>query len=390
MGDYLQLFLNNLKNFTTKRLRSPFMWSAPLFILVLTLFTPMTHALSFDQQIKELKHNSARVQSRKQELSSQALTLSGTIQGLTEEVKTLDHQVADTRGKVDGLKKDITKAEKDLRYQRKLLGTNVRKMYVEQDMTPLEMLASSYSFSHYVDQEQYRSNLQEKINDSSNHIKKLAGEMNREKKSVEDILSDQRTMQERMIKQRAKAEKLFGLNKEQQRVFQNDLRANAAKEAVLQHRQAQENQKGFINRPHVAKIRIKPVWKKHVDGTKYPWAHVAFPNTKPDPWGMFKRQCVSYTAWKVAASGRHMPYWGGRGNAKMWDDNARRAGIPVSNRPHVGDVAISNYGTYGHAMYVEKVHRDGTVTVSQYNAGWDGRYSVGRRSAFGLAFVHFR
>ena len=76
-------------------------------------------------------------------------------------------------------------------------------------------------------------------------------------------------------------------------------------------------------------------------------------------------------------------------NAKLWDDNARAAGIPVDHKPRVGDVAISNAGTYGHAMYVEAVHGDGTITVSQYNADWKGNYSVVRRSTANLVFIHF-
>ncbi len=169
--------------------------------------------------------------------------------------------------------------------------------------------------------------------------------------------------------------------------------SEAKKEA--RHKKSKDSKKAALGRAkHVKKAKAAKA-RKHKrnlspDGTRYPWAKTKFPNTRSDPWGMFKRQCVSYTAWKVAASGRHMPYWGGRGNAKNWDNNARRAGIPVTSRPRVGDVAISNYGTYGHAMYVEKVHRDGTITVSQYNAGLDGRYSEARRSAWGLAFIHFR
>ena len=85
-----------------------------------------------------------------------------------------------------------------------------------------------------------------------------------------------------------------------------------------------------------------------------------------------------------------MPYWGGRGNAKLWDDNARAAGIPVDSSPRVGDVAVSNSGTYGHVMYVEAVHGGGTITVSQYNASWDGKYSVAKRATTGLVFIHFR
>jgi surface antigen len=40
-------------------------------------------------------------------------------------------------------------------------------------------------------------------------------------------------------------------------------------------------------------------------------------------------------------------------------------------------------------MYVESVNGDGTITVSQYNAALDGRYSVRTLSPGGLVFIHF-
>lgn len=125
-------------------------------------------------------------------------------------------------------------------------------------------------------------------------------------------------------------------------------------------------------------------------GTSYPWANTPFPNSIPDTWGMYQRQCVSYTAWKVASSGRTMPNWAGRGDAKLWDDNAIADGIPVDTTPRVGDIAVDNSGPYGHTMYVEAVNPDGTIHVSQYNVAWDGEYSEEtNRSTAGLVFIHF-
>ncbi len=110
-----------------------------------------------------------------------------------------------------------------------------------------------------------------------------------------------------------------------------------------------------------------------------------------DSWGMFNRECVSYTAWKVAESGRYMPYWGGIGNANQWDDNARAYGIPADGSPRAGDVAIKNSQPYGHAMYVEGVNSNGTINISQYNASLDGRFSrVYNMSPGGLVFIHFQ
>lgn len=126
-----------------------------------------------------------------------------------------------------------------------------------------------------------------------------------------------------------------------------------------------------------------------VSGNGYPWANAPFPNSIADDWGMYQRQCVSYAAWKVAASGRQMPFWGGRGNASSWDDNARADGIAVSSTPQVGSVAVSHAGGYGHVSYVEQVYGDGTIRISQYNAGWDGMYSEEKLSTSGLVFIHF-
>ncbi len=40
-------------------------------------------------------------------------------------------------------------------------------------------------------------------------------------------------------------------------------------------------------------------------------------------------------------------------------------------------------------MYVEDVLDDGRLLISQYNAGWDGRYSEAIISGNGLSFIRF-
>ena len=84
-----------------------------------------------------------------------------------------------------------------------------------------------------------------------------------------------------------------------------------------------------------------------------------------------------------------MPYWGGHGTAKYWDDNAEAAGIPVDGNPRAGDIAVSNSGTWGHVMFVESVNSNGTINISQYNVSLTGTYSEATISASGLRFIHF-
>lgn len=377
---------NKLTN-ATKRRGSPLLLGVPIVMMIFSVFTPAANAASPNQQIKNLQNQNAHAIAQKQQLSAQAATLSDAIAGLQAEIVTLESQINQTKSKVDELNRDIAKAEADLARQRELLGINLRQMYTEYDISTLEMLASSRNFSHFVDRDQYRQDVQEKIDDTKKKITKLMDHLAEEKKSVEQLLSDQQSMQGHLNERRAENARLLGLNQEQQQAFQNSLNANNAQITALQRQQVAANKRGVV-KPSPQMTRAAAPASNN-GGRAYPWANAPFPNSLPDTWGMYKRQCVSYTAWKVASSGRHMPYWGGRGNANKWDENARGAGIPVDSRPRVGDVAISNAGAYGHAMYVEAVHGDGTITISQYNADWRGNYSEARRRAAGLAFIHF-
>jgi surface antigen len=124
-------------------------------------------------------------------------------------------------------------------------------------------------------------------------------------------------------------------------------------------------------------------------GGGYPgkWCNVPKDSTV-DSWGMYNRECVSYTAFKVWSSGRNMPYWGGRGNANQWDDNARAAGISVNGSPRVGDVAQTDAGPYGHVAYVEAVMGN-SVRISQYNFSNNGEYSEMVVPVNSYNYIHF-
>jgi len=378
--------------FSAARTRLRIFWGG-LMIFILLAVAPAAHAAT-SAQITALQQANAGAAAGKQRLGRTADSLTATIASQQAEIAALDSQIAASKNNIDVLQQRIGQQEAELAAQRQLLAADLRVMYTEHDISTLEMLASSQNFSSFFDKEQYRTSVGRKVDQAAKRIEQLLLQLAREKQSVQHQLSDQQAMQSRLGAQRAENSRLLGLNVEQQQAYQAGIDANNAQIAALERRQAALNNRGFAKKgkavstaPAIVK-RSTPT--PHPTGSNtYPWADVPFPNTLSDPWGMYKRQCVSYAAWKVASSGRHMPYWGGRGDAKQWDDNARGGGIPVDGTPHPGDVAISNAGAWGHAMYVEAVNGDGTIDVSQYNVHLDGRYSEGRRSVSGLSFIHF-
>lgn len=346
-------------------------------VLSVLLLSPTAYADTYDARISELQRQNASSRAAQGVLADQEAGLDAQVAGLRAEIAAVQNQINASEAKRAELIQNIAAAEAETVKQKAILKANVRQMYLDDTMSTLEKLATSKSFSHYVDREQYQTAVQNKINTAIQRIKELKEQMDRQKADVENLLADQQAMNARLQSDKAEIDRLLSFNLEQQQAYSADIAANNSQITELRRQQAIENARHF-----------KAGYQTGGNGG-YPWANAPFPNSIVDPWGMYQRQCVSYTAWKVDASGRYMPYWGGRGNAKQWDDNARAAGIPVDTNPQVGDVAVSNAGVYGHVMYVEAVHDDDTITISQYNAGWDGRYSTGRRTTAGLVFIHF-
>jgi len=348
-----------------------------VIVTVSVVAMPMVSADQYDDQINALNQQNGQNQAALGSLQAQAATLADQIAALQAQISQLQAQIRDNQARQADLAAKIIAAQAELDQEKKTLGDDIKAMYLGSQTSTLEMLASSQNLSSFFDKAQYRDIVQAKVRTALDKVTALKAQLTTDKATVDKLLTDQTAMNGQLGAQQAQVNQLLSLNEGQQADYNATIAANNSKIGSLRVQQAIENAKGFLGS-----------WKTGGSGG-YPWAGAPWPNEISDPWGMYMRQCVSYTAWKVANSGRFMPFWGGVGNANQWPGDARAAGIAVDGNPKVGDVAISMAGSFGHAMYVEGVNGDGTITVSQYNAGWDGLYSVGKRYSAGLLFIHF-
>jgi surface antigen len=159
-----------------------------------------------------------------------------------------------------------------------------------------------------------------------------------------------------------------------------------------------------VHRPGGASSHVAH-WKR------YPYASQRNP-VAIDRWGSTERQCTGYATWALnamgvdfgvtdrAPDGRTVTFL----SASGWAKAARRGGWTVSRQPVVGAVAQWNAGETshwrvkgvaesatagrdGHVGIVTKVYRDGTVLISQYNAGRPGR-SYSRMRAIAPRYLY--
>lgn len=339
-------------------------------------FPKSAKADQFDEQIAALKKKVQETQAAADGKAAEVGTLKGKLASIEAEIGAAQQQLDLTNLEIRRTEATIDQTNKDMEKQKSILKDNLRMIYKSGSVTPIEVLASSKNLSDFVAQQQYMGSIKKKVDDNLKKIEDLKKQLSDKKDQLNAQSGQQKEVVDKIAVKRSEQQNLLAKTQGEESNYKKIIEEDNGKIADLRRQQA------AIISSFSSNVR-------YGGSGGYPWAGAPFPNSIPDPWGMYQRQCVSYTAWKVASTGRYMPYWGGRGNASQWPGNARAAGIPVDGNPRVGDVAISSAGYYGHAMYVESVLGNGKVRVSQYNANWDGNYSVSDVTIAGLQFIHF-
>ncbi len=355
--------------------KSVFFGAFALLMAVTMLGAPFVKA-SVQDQINQLQAENISNRNQVAQLSEQAKSYEDAIKQLQGQIGQLQGKVTANEAEQRRLQQQIVDAEAELIKQKRVLGENIKAMYVEGEISTLEMLASSKNLSDFVDKQQYRNTVQEKIKATLDKITALKLQLKSQKDSIDALLVEQKNQQSQLADARNQQDQLLGYNQSQQADYNQKTKANQSKidELIASQRRANFNPDGgyyFLRFPG-------PVQGFNPDN--YPYRNAGFgmsaggcvDNDGPDRWGYCTRQCVSFAAWTVEASGRSAPMY--YGNARDWAAAAVARGIPVFRTPEPGDIAISTAGYWGHAMYVKSVSGN-TFSTLEYNGNLTGQRS---------------
>lgn len=356
--------------------------------------TPFVFAVNYQQQIDQLAQQNSERQGEVSDLSDEATSLEDKISRIQDSINSIQGQINKYTEEIDKLEKQIKQAEIELEKQRDLLGQNIRAMYLEGDISTLEMLATSKDLSEFVDKQQYRSAVQDKIKVTLDKINALKDELREKRSGVEQRLKEQQRLRSEQDEKKRENSSLLALNSDQRAALDSKIRKTSKEIEELKRKQALEN------------LRLFGGGSGQLGGGGYPWGYAKCIHTgKVDGWcpnydwavngsvwnfatgGYGYRNCTDWVSFRVRSSGRFVP--GGLGNANTWDDRAPSFGFNVSSTPKKGSAAVSNSGFYGHVMYVESVNGDGSIVVSDYNRAGTGKYDINTINPSGLVFVHF-
>lgn len=347
-------------------------------------------------EIQQLQEEIEKAQQQASELKAKSETLQNELNTVAAQRTVIEHQIKATQSQYEKLLIEIKETEENIEKNRKTLGSLLAKMSIEDDLSPIERIASSENISTALDDFEYQSAIKTKLANQVKEIKEQKEALETKRDQVAQNLEDQKSFEGELQAKIAEQNKLIEIAKseaaeytayaesrsaekeqlqqEQQAIFEEA--ARRAAEAAAAAAAAAGNSAAAANVSVPVAVSAASSYDQDwgagcwVDAANDSWGGPRGDGT--DPYGYYCGQCVSYTAWKLMKMGITAKWWG---DAKMWPANARAEGWSTGSEPRANSVGVIMSGYWGHVVWVDSVNADGTINISQYNYHARGAYS---------------
>jgi surface antigen/peptidoglycan hydrolase CwlO-like protein len=355
------------------------------------------HADQYDDQINAIQNQVDQYQLQAEKYHKKANSLQAAVDALTAEKNVIQAQLDLSQAKYNKLTSDIAKNQALLKTNQKALGNIIADLYVDDEISPLEMLASSKNVGEYMDKNTYQSSVRDTLNSTITTINTLKEKLERDQKEVKKVLDQQQAQQAALAAKEAQKQQLLNQTRGNESAYKQKVAEGQAQMAAVAAEQqaalARATGGGAYNYGTIGSFQFRNYSGNM--GCSGGYSYCGTQDTYSDPWGLYNRECVSYTAWaSVNRFGKYVTNFAGAGNAYEWPSTTQRMGAYTDHSPSVGSVAIlpptPGFSPIGHAMLVESIQGGGWVHVSQYNFGGTGEYSTMDIKSSGVVFVHFR
>lgn len=355
---------------------------------------------SYDDKMAAIRSDIAADKAKIAELSGKINTLEQKVSQLQSQIDLAQSQIDLSQSQYDQLVVKIAETTKKIKDSQDALGKTIASMYVDDQVTPLEMLASSKNIGDYLDKQEYRSSVRSQLTETITKIKELKTQLDKQQAEVKAVLD----------KQQAEKASLAAIQSEQQ----NLLNQTQGQESAYQQLVA-SNQQKLNDIASQQKSYYQSLLSSGIDSSSGVHGSFVYDNLSPsngaggcsggypycqaqdsivDPWALYNRECVSYVAWALENRfGKHVGSFSGQGNAYEWPSSAiRYSGASRVYDPQPGDAVIlpasGSFAPIGHAMIVESVSGE-WVHVSQFNMYGTGQYSTMDIKNSGVIFLRF-
>lgn len=184
-----------------------------------------------DRLAEEEANNKAILRS----LAAKADTLANRLRAINVEVDQINIKIRSTQVEIKKLKLALAKAKKELLRQKGLLAENLRTLYIEGNITTLDLILASKEFADFIAQQEYLTSLKNSVQSSTNQVQKLTEKITANKKQRQKVLSQQETAKQALVYKQREQQKLLYDTKQSESVYQ------ARQNSIAKKRKAAED-----------------------------------------------------------------------------------------------------------------------------------------------------
>jgi surface antigen/peptidoglycan hydrolase CwlO-like protein len=340
--------------------------------------TQRVFADQYDDQINALQQQINSYNTQAAQLGQQAQTLQSAIGQLQAQASAIQAQVDQSQAKYDKLVAQIADTNKQIKDNQDALGVTLANMYVDEKITPIEMLASSKTISDYLDKQEYQASIRDQLTTTINKIQDLKNKLVQDKSDIATVLANQQSQKLALVSKESDQQSLLNETNNSEAAYQSLISKNQAEINAVEAEQALAN----------ARYSGSGGYELVSSGLlgSYPWNSSNCPmlgyfstggadGNGGDGHGYGCRQCASYVAWRIAKETGKYYSWG---NAVNFTSSAIAAGYSEGS-PQAGSIAVMDPGTAGvsegHVAWVEAVSGS-QVLISQYNYNYGAGYGM--------------
>jgi len=351
----------------------------------------------YDDRISALQRQIEAYDAQAAQLHAQSENLQSAIAALQIQAASIQAQIDISQAQYDKLTAQISETEQKIKTNQDALGLTIAKMYVDDKITPIEMLASSKNISEFIDKQEYRSSVRDQLTTTISKIKSLKVQLTKQKDDIKTVLDKHTAEKNSLVATQNQQQDLLSQTQGQESAYQsliaqakNQMAADtAARQAYYQSllKSGGNGSSGVSGNFHYSN------WSGN-QGCSGGYPYCGPQDSGIDPWGLYNRECVSYVAWALSARfGKYVGNFSGSGNAYEWVWSAPNySGAVRVSDPQPGDAVIlpasPSFSPLGHAMIIESVSGS-TIHVSQYNFYGTGEYSTMDIQNSGIVLLRF-
>lgn len=215
--------------------------SIVVICIVFVVIPIVVKADSYQDQINSLNQQNASAQNSVNSLQGEASNYQQEINDLQTQINDIQSAIEANQNKQASLESEIASNKAELAEEKSILADDIKTMYVNGQLTPVEMLATSDNLSDFIDQQVAYDDVQQKIQSTVDQINTLQKNLKDQQTQVAALLQTEQSQNQTLTSDQSQYNQLLSYNQQQQNQYNQQISSNNSQIATLEAEQAAAN-----------------------------------------------------------------------------------------------------------------------------------------------------